>query len=640
MSGFNPEPDEKITIGRDTYRVSPHPSVSAFAFGQEGRKAFVFQLAHTKRRKFYALKKFKEAFRFSDLSDICLALAQYAHLPGMGVCHRECLVGPDFKNVLKEYPDLEYAVLMPWMNGSTWYDFVVNETPLDLDSSLAMAWKTSEVLAKLEEAELAHCDIAGANVIIDMEAGEVHLVDVEDMYAPGMPQPQAVPAGTDGYNHLTAGAGLWYAEADRFAGAVLLAEMLGWHNSVVRDLADDEHYFALGTMQQDSDAYRLLLGTLYDTSPALSDLFERAWFSPTLEDCPPLAEWARVLDPLARPSPVTEWMPLTAVPVPAAPHPGNWEQPPAEEPPVDVLPSIALPVEVTEDETPQPEPEPSPAPPPQPIAPPPVPDGDGPLIGFRPLDLSSLASEPAPAETDERTSIEPPPPETVAEDVPARPIEMLPSESTLDDLSTQPIEAPVSEHEAPSEETQTHPVVPPPQAPAVEPEDVPFVETSADTLADEDTLPMPVKVKMPPTRPRLRLPRLLKRQVEEKVPPTGDPPLLPSPTGDSTPELEEPADASPLLIAPPDPPRLRLADPDGEGSHLLFWEVVPEAVSYVLQESTRMGFSDGKQVTVRDATEWPVNNRPPGTYYYRVRAHTEDDFSAWSNIVFVKIEAE
>ena len=502
MPEFNPAPSDQITIGRDTYRVLPHPMVPAFAFGQEGRKAFVFQLGHTSRRRLHALKKFKEVFRYPELADICRALAQFAHLPGMGVCRRECLTGPEYDDPLREFPDLEYAVLMPWMNGSTWYDLVVNRTPIDPESSLQIAWKTSLVLAGLEAAGLAHCDIAAPNVIIDMDGGEVHLVDVEDIYAPGMLPPQAVPAGTEGYNHLTAAAGLWSPSADRFAGAVLQAEMLAWHNPAVRDQADEEHFFASDQMQQDSEVYRLLVDMLYDTSPALAELFEVAWFSPTLDDCPPLEAWADVLDPLARPSPVKEWVPLTALPGPAAPHPGNWDQPdqPSEptHPPVPTLSAPSAP--------------------------------GGPLIGFRPIDTSSLP-ELTPAAKGGAAPIEPQP-------------EVAPEE-------TRPLDLP----------------------------------------------------------------------------------------DDGGPEFEGQSDLSPLLIAPPDPPHLSVSQPDGDGSYVLIWEVVAEATHYLLQESTTMDFSGGKQSTVRGATQWRVGQRTPATYYYRLRAYTDEDFSEWSNIVFVKLTA-
>ena len=514
MAEFNPAPSDTLKIGSTTYRVEPHPMVPSFAFGQEGRKALVFKVEDTSRHKSYALKKFKHAYRHADLEDICRSLAQFAHLPGMGACRRICITVDDNKTLLREYPDLEYAVLMPWMNGSTWYDFIVNETAIDRDAALQIGWKTALVLAGLEEAGLAHCDVAGSNVIIDTDANEVHLVDVEDIYAPGMPTPQGLPAGTDGYNHHTSDAGQWTPVADRFAGAVLLAEILGWHNPAVRDRADEEHYFALGDIQQDCEAYHLLSDTLYDIAPELSDLFKEAWYSQSMDDCPPLADWAAVIDPLARPSPVSEWVPLSALPSPAAPNPGNWQQasrqdvavkavePPAETDKLSDAPSVSI------------------ALPPEP---------GGPLLGFRSLDIKPAAAAPQ-----------------------------------AQNGGTIPIQ--------------------------------PMASISEDAQSES--------------------------QPDE-------------------PEPSQPSDwesQPPVLFAPPDAPQLTVSQPEADGSHLLNWQSVAGATHYVLQQSTSMGFFDGKQSTVQDVTGWRIPSRPSGTYYYRLRAHAGDEFGEWSNIVFVRVE--
>lgn len=513
MAEFNPEPSDTIKIGAQTFRVQPHPMVPSFAFGQEGRKAFVFKVENTSRHKnYYALKKFKHAYRLANLVDVCQSLAQFAHLPGMGVCRRECITEHNNQTLLREYTDLEFAVLMPWMNGSTWYDFIVNETAIDLDSSLQIAWKTSLVLAGLEEAGLAHCDIAAPNVIIDLDGSEVHLVDVEDLFAPDMQKPQAVPAGTDGYNHHTAGAGQWGPFADRFAGAVLLAEMLGWHNPDIREQADGEHYFSLDDLQQDCDSYHLLHTTLHDIQPVLADLFEEAWYSPTMEDCPPLQEWADVIDPLARPSPVKEWVPLTAYPRPAAAHPGNWKQAKSAKPKTVTLPTV--------DDAPRTAY--------VSIAQPPAPGG--PLLGFEPIAIST------------------PPP------------------SNGDADSSEPLSALSKE-----------------------------AEDAAQTTSEADSESSAGK-----GQPQASLAKSLKS-----------------------------------LAAP----HLSSNQPQADGSYTLNWQPVPDATYYVIQESSSMGFFGGKQSTVADSTQWPVSNRDSGTYYYRVRAHTDADFGEWSNIVFIKVKA-
>jgi WD40 repeat protein len=123
------------------------------------------------------------------------------------------------------------------------------------------------------------------------------LVDVEGLYAPGLPRPEVLPSGSSGYAHRTAREGLWGPTADRFAGAVLLAEMLGWGDESVREACYGETYFdpaEMPSVAQASacDRYQTLLSALarhYDQPVA--DLFERAWTSETLADCPTFGEW-------------------------------------------------------------------------------------------------------------------------------------------------------------------------------------------------------------------------------------------------------------------------------------------------------------------------------------------------------------
>jgi Tol biopolymer transport system component len=122
------------------------------------------------------------------------------------------------------------------------------------------------------------------------------IVDVEGLYAPGLPRPEALPSGSSGYAHRTAREGLWGPTADRFAGAVLLAEMLGWGDETVREACYGETYFDPAEMPAQGGAtpprYRTLTAALArHYGQPVADLFERAWRSETLADCPTFGEW-------------------------------------------------------------------------------------------------------------------------------------------------------------------------------------------------------------------------------------------------------------------------------------------------------------------------------------------------------------
>jgi hypothetical protein len=95
--------------------------------------------------------------------------------------------------------------------------------------------------------------------------------------------------------------GLWGPNVDRFAGAVLLAEMLGWCNEQVREMAWGESYFHPEDMQQDTERYRALLEALdRDWLGDVAHLFERVWQSTEFRDCPPFAAWEASLSAAAQ----------------------------------------------------------------------------------------------------------------------------------------------------------------------------------------------------------------------------------------------------------------------------------------------------------------------------------------------------
>ena len=574
MSEFNPSPRDQIVIGGLRYEVMPHPAVETFAFGQEGRKAFVFQLAALDDGRLYALKKFKLAFRVPELLAICDDLASFAAIPGLEVCRRQCLNARQHGDILAVYPDLEYAVLMPWIGGNTWYDIVVKMTPLTKSRTATLAWATATVLAALEEAGLAHCDLSSGNVIVDLDRGQTHLIDVEDLYAPGFSPPGALPAGSEGYAHYTAANGLWQPDADRFAGAVLLAEMLAWHDPAIREAAEDEHYFSISEMQQDSQRYWLMRDALGRLDGRLVDLFEQAWGSAELSDCPPLWAWAEVIEEQYRQERVahivSEFRPIVpsgdageptpATPIPSPERPIEQTPPSAEPPdiqptlhPVPTAPVEAVPIHHEANVLP-----PSPG---------------GPLVGFRPLDLSALGGSGGITAESARRPIEAP------EEIPQQgfePLEIAPS---------APGE--VFAHEGGSMPGE-----------ALE-EAVPAAQEEP-TKADEPTKPGPFVA--------------LLQRLGKKAP-----------------------DEAPPKIALPTP-QLDLLGVDEDGRPMLAWEKIRGAKLYELQEAEDTAFSEPRTTSVRQGMRWEPRESRVGTFFYRVRAAAGESVSEWSNIVRVRIK--
>jgi Tol biopolymer transport system component len=311
---FRPNVHDELTLNGVTYRIAEHPAAPGIPYGQEGRAGIVYQLLPADRSAGFqpaALKVFRARFRTPALVSQAEKLAAFADLPGLTVCRRTVLTPQRNADLLRREPDLTYAVLMPWIEGPTWVEVMLEKRPLTPQQALDLARAFADILSRMEQNGIAHCDLSGPNVLLPMLAqptadrrpqtayspsSTVELVDVEGLYAPGLSRPEALPSGSSGYAHRTAREGLWGPTADRFAGAVLLAEMLGWGDESVREACYGETYFDPAEMPAQGSAnpsrYQTLLSALArHYGQPVADLFERAWTSETLADCPTFGEW-------------------------------------------------------------------------------------------------------------------------------------------------------------------------------------------------------------------------------------------------------------------------------------------------------------------------------------------------------------
>jgi hypothetical protein len=292
------------------FRACEHPNAPGRAHAAEGGKALVFRIEDVAKRSDRALKVMKAQHRVKALVQICHRLQTMSSIRGLEACERICLTEENAPKVIKKFPNLRFSILMPWIKGTTWFDRVTARNALSSGDAFWLAHGLASVLADLEARGAAHCDISGGNVIVDGQVQAVTLIDVEDMCGLGLEQPASVPSGTQGYQHVSSGRGQWCLEGDRFAGAVMLSEMLGWQYDEIRQASWGESYFDPQEMQnRRADRYQKLIETLQDLGGGLDGLFARAWSSTRLADCAPLAEWRDALDSLV-PKPQVTWKPL------------------------------------------------------------------------------------------------------------------------------------------------------------------------------------------------------------------------------------------------------------------------------------------------------------------------------------------
>jgi hypothetical protein len=326
---YTPKPGDTLTINGVNFTHTPHPAAKRMARASAGAKATVFHLVSSSGAP-HGLKVFLPGYRTPRTALNADNLLHYADLPGMQVCARTVLTPADHyqrltaklpkqvpqeiqsalhKNrnaqpvyhhgsLLQQFPDLEYAVLMPWMDGYDWREFIGNKTPLSHDDAYGIAASTAGILAELERSSVAHGDISSGNVKVDLDKkpAEIYLVDVDDMYAPGLPKPEQPSFSTGGYNHQSFQAGQWDHLMDRFSTAVILGEILGWSEESVRLQGGDLSYFRGEEMQKKCERYLLLSETIRKVyGKTIAEAFASAWFSKKLEGCPSLTEWEKIL---------------------------------------------------------------------------------------------------------------------------------------------------------------------------------------------------------------------------------------------------------------------------------------------------------------------------------------------------------
>lgn len=272
------------------YKISEHPSAPGLPYGQEGRRATVYQLTQNRGRP-YALKMFKTRFRVPRMVAVAEKLIPFAKLPGLQVCQRTVLTSKKHPEILAKYPELTYAVLMPWVDGDTWQEILLSRQKLSRENTVKIAQSFASILVDMEERGLAHCDLSAPNIMISPDHS-VSLVDLEEMYGPDFIRPAELPAGSSGYAHRSVRNGAWQDDADRFAGAVILAEILGCCDGRVRDISWGESYFDPDEMQQNCERYQILKKSLSEHwGGKLAHLYEQAWHSDSLRNCPTFADW-------------------------------------------------------------------------------------------------------------------------------------------------------------------------------------------------------------------------------------------------------------------------------------------------------------------------------------------------------------
>ena len=300
---FQPNPGDQLHINGVTYQVGQHPAAPGIAYAQTGRQGTVYKLIPAGGNEYEskALKVFFPKFRVPAMVYQSEQMEKYSEVSGLQVCNRDVLTPERNGKLISEHGDLLYSVLMPWIGGITWFDIICDKKRLTPSESLTLAASFAGIGSAMEQRGIAHCDLSAPNVLIPFFSEDeqpegsaaVELVDVEQIYSPKMDRPDALLAGSAGYAaHRIVNSGLWSSYADRFAGAVILAEMLGYCDENIVDLTYGESYFDQRELQTGCERYMKLMHFLETRyGHKISELFSRAWNSQDLSSCPTFGEW-------------------------------------------------------------------------------------------------------------------------------------------------------------------------------------------------------------------------------------------------------------------------------------------------------------------------------------------------------------
>ncbi|MDQ0243749.1 hypothetical protein J2S09_001294 [Bacillus fengqiuensis] len=296
---FEPQVNAPIQFRGSAYRMAEHPGAPGFPYGQEGRQGIVYKLnPEAPGERPLAMKVFRPKYRMPAMAKQAKMLSIYKDITGLSVSKRAVITVEDDGDLVNQHEDLLYSAMMPWIDGPTWADVMLEKQKLTKSESFELAKSLAGILSKMEQEEVAHCDLSAPNVmlpgLVDLSVpSKVELVDLEQMFSKKMDAPDALPLGSPGYAvHKAVRSGLWSPKADRFSGAILITEMLAWSDPDIRNQAYGDSFFDPQELQIASSRYELLIASLTKNwGDDIAQLFIQAWRSEDLAQCPTFGQW-------------------------------------------------------------------------------------------------------------------------------------------------------------------------------------------------------------------------------------------------------------------------------------------------------------------------------------------------------------
>lgn len=286
---FQPKLGEKISINGMEYVWTENPELPGMIIRREGTESFLYALQTADERgdERRALKVFLRHYRTPSIVSQLEQLRALMDIQGLQAANRIILVPQEHMELLGEYRDLMYAVVMPWIDGPLWQDIVREKREIGKEQAWTLAKALAETLTALEQRSVAHCRLSAANLLLpylhpqaEPATHPIELVDLEHMYHPAWKTKDMV------YDVQ------WGPLGDRFSGGLLLVEILGWIDPAIRQLSREKSFFFPQEYHKEGERYkRLRISLQRNWGEPVARLFERIWESRTAEQFPSMGEW-------------------------------------------------------------------------------------------------------------------------------------------------------------------------------------------------------------------------------------------------------------------------------------------------------------------------------------------------------------
>lgn len=303
---FEPTPNTTLKLGNELVRFTSING-SNFVYAEDGKEGSVYKVLVNGKE--YALKVFFHQYRNDRLVQSTQKLSELKDTLGLKASYRRVLTKENNPQLIKSIPELEYSLIMPWVIGDIWGNQIADgKNAFTQQEYYKVARSFCEVVNGMEAKGIAHCDLSNNNFLFDRYTKQVELIDLETIYMAGMERPKPdISFGTSGYRtNYIAQDGIWGPNADRFASAIILSEILTWADPEIRNNKyGDSSFFSENDIGTDSVRGKIMTQKLEAIDPRFAKLFRKAWFSNSLDECPKLSDWMAVFNSIDNPIQIT-----------------------------------------------------------------------------------------------------------------------------------------------------------------------------------------------------------------------------------------------------------------------------------------------------------------------------------------------